>query len=145
MIILFFGLMFMLVDHPMSGIICVIMIILYYFMFMFLNSGAIWFGLVMLLVVLSGVMVLFTYMASLTPNEKFEVRMFWSGAIVFLMICLYLSDVSILGGEDTSLMSIKLWDLDIDVFMMFMLLVLLMVMLLVIEVVGKFLGPLRVD
>nr|YP_009680088.1 NADH dehydrogenase subunit 6 [Parachtes romandiolae]QDP17914.1 NADH dehydrogenase subunit 6 [Parachtes romandiolae] len=144
MVLMLFGLLFLLSDHAMSSIISLMGIVLVYFYFSFSSSSSVWYGLVMVLVMLSGVLVIFTYMVSLIPNDKFELfNVFYGLLFTVLMIMIYNMDVLL--GWDISFLSLKLWELDFMIYLMFGLGFLLLIMLFVIEIVGKFMGALRVE
>nr|QDP17875.1 NADH dehydrogenase subunit 6 [Parachtes ignavus] len=144
MVLMLFGLLFLLGNHAMSSIIAIIGVVLVYFYLSFTGSSSVWYGLVMVLVMLSGVLVVFTYMVSLIPNDSFELLNVLYG-LVFVMLAGLSFDVSMLFGCDISSLSLKLWEMDFMIYLMFGLSFLLFVMLFIIEIVGKFMGALRVE
>nr|QDP17862.1 NADH dehydrogenase subunit 6 [Parachtes riberai] len=144
MVLILFGLLFLLSNHAMSSMLCIIGVVLLYFYMVYINSSSVWFGLVMVLVMLSGVLVVFTYMVSLIPNDKFE----FFGVIVSMVIMMFMYIVMenvLVCGFDISFLSTSLWEMDFSLYLVFGLGFLLMIMLFVIEVVGSFLGALRVE
>nr|YP_009158059.1 NADH dehydrogenase subunit 6 [Carrhotus xanthogramma]AKH36475.1 NADH dehydrogenase subunit 6 [Carrhotus xanthogramma] len=66
------GLFFVSSMQPMSMISMLILIVLFYSYIMYIVLGGYWFSYALVMVMLSGVLVVFTYMVSLIPNEKFE-------------------------------------------------------------------------
>jgi len=51
-----------------------ILITLIYSLLIYLILGRFWYRFMLLLVILRGVLVIFTYISSLTPNERFELE-----------------------------------------------------------------------
>nr|QDP17901.1 NADH dehydrogenase subunit 6 [Parachtes limbarae] len=144
MIMVVLGMLFMLSNHAMMSIMCIIGIVLFYFYMSFVMCGGVWFGLVMVLVMLSGVLVIFTYMASLVPNDKFELMQVGYG-FIFILCLMVGFDLMMLYGYDVSFLCLKLWDVDFMIYLMFGLSFLLLIMLFIIDIVGSFMGALRVE
>nr|QDP17888.1 NADH dehydrogenase subunit 6 [Parachtes teruelis] len=144
MMLFLLGLIFLLLDHAMGGIICIMGIVVWYFYQNYVISSSVWFGLVMILVLISGVLILFTYMVSLTPNDSFEISSVWASLLLLLtmMVC---KEKYLFYGFDISFLSLSLWEMDFMVYLLFGLGFLLLVMLFIIEVVMMSMGPLRVE
>nr|YP_009691858.1 NADH dehydrogenase subunit 6 [Cyclosa japonica]QEG58638.1 NADH dehydrogenase subunit 6 [Cyclosa japonica] len=79
--ILLMGVMFILSIQPMMMISTLIFIILAYSLLMMWNLSSFWFSYMIILILMSGVLVVFTYMMGVLPNESFEV----SSLVVIVM------------------------------------------------------------
>nr|UXF58265.1 NADH dehydrogenase subunit 6 [Philodromus sp.] len=58
--------------QPMFMITMMIMIVIVYSYYIYLSMMSYWFSYILVMVMLSGVLVVFTYMITLIPNEVFE-------------------------------------------------------------------------
>lgn len=71
-LIYFLGILFIRRVQPIIIIGRLIIIVILYSYILYCVIGGYWFGYVLILVILRGVLVLFTYMVRLIPNERFE-------------------------------------------------------------------------
>nr|YP_009172227.1 NADH dehydrogenase subunit 6 [Cyrtarachne nagasakiensis]ALF36384.1 NADH dehydrogenase subunit 6 [Cyrtarachne nagasakiensis] len=124
------GMMFILSSQPMFLILSLIFLVMLYSLYMLWNLSMFWFSYMLVLVMMSGVLVIFSYMMSILPNESFEVS---SLMILMLGMVIFLS-----GGEflefiqNTSLSSIMIWSGMMMMISMFLVIYLLFIMILVV-------------
>nr|YP_010535542.1 NADH dehydrogenase subunit 6 [Alectorobius fonsecai]UYB78311.1 NADH dehydrogenase subunit 6 [Alectorobius fonsecai]UYL27220.1 NADH dehydrogenase subunit 6 [Alectorobius fonsecai] len=71
-LILFMITCFISSSHPISMIIMIILISLSINMYMYMHMKFSWFIMIITLLILGGLMVIFLYITSLTPNKKFN-------------------------------------------------------------------------
>nr|YP_009161629.1 NADH dehydrogenase subunit 6 [Cyclosa argenteoalba]AKN58358.1 NADH dehydrogenase subunit 6 [Cyclosa argenteoalba] len=106
--VLLLGVMFILSNQPMMMISTLIFIILLYSLLMLWSLSSFWFSYMIILVLMSGVLVVFTYMMGVLPNESFEVS-----SLVMIVMGLVLTykyfefDEFIL---DESMSSMMIWE-----------------------------------
>nr|YP_010415031.1 NADH dehydrogenase subunit 6 [Araniella displicata]URW97650.1 NADH dehydrogenase subunit 6 [Araniella displicata] len=101
------GILFVLSTQPMMVISSLIFTVLMYSLFLYWNLMSYWFSYMMVLVLMSGVLVVFTYMMSILPNESFEI----SSLIFVIMGITILHNYKgwVLESQEISLGSMKLW------------------------------------
>nr|QCI09373.1 NADH dehydrogenase subunit 6 [Lygaeus sp. FS-2019] len=64
--------MFMMVSHPLSMVIIIIMQTMFISLMTGMMIKSFWFSYIILIIMMSGMLVLFIYMASIASNEKFK-------------------------------------------------------------------------
>nr|YP_010026030.1 NADH dehydrogenase subunit 6 [Cyriopagopus hainanus]QOQ36844.1 NADH dehydrogenase subunit 6 [Cyriopagopus hainanus] len=137
--IVLMSLIFMISTHPMSLVMAMMVIVLMYSLEMYWGSGTFLYSMVLMLVILSGVMVIFTYMASMNPNEKFE--FFFVGMMIMLLFSFY-------WGNEWKIMvtfeMLDMWNSSIMVVNEYLVSFLLVIMFMTIWISGWWYGPLRV-
>uniref|UniRef100_UPI0030FEF04E NADH dehydrogenase subunit 6 n=1 Tax=Amblyomma nitidum TaxID=1325864 RepID=UPI0030FEF04E len=69
-IVLFFSVLFITMNHPMTMLLSVILLTLFISMVFYFNSCNAFFSLIMILLILGGMLIIFMYMVSLCPNKK---------------------------------------------------------------------------
>nr|YP_007474904.1 NADH dehydrogenase subunit 6 [Pholcus phalangioides]AFC77892.1 NADH dehydrogenase subunit 6 [Pholcus phalangioides] len=129
------------INHPMIMVGGLIVFTVWMSFISYMSLLTFWYGNLIMLVILSGVLVVFTYMASLSPNEGFFLD-YW-GLAVF-MVLVGAAGLGLEGSEDMSLVSIKLW-VSVDGSMNLFAVVLLFLAMLVVVWVGSYWsGPIHV-
>jgi hypothetical protein len=129
------------INHPIIMVGGLIVFTVWISFISYIRLLTFWYGNLIILVILSGVLVVFTYMASLSPNEGFFLD-YW-GLAVF-MVLVGAAGLGLEGREDMSLVSIKLW-VRVDGRMNLFAVVLLFLAMLVVVWVGSYWrGPIHV-
>nr|YP_010316558.1 NADH dehydrogenase subunit 6 [Leucauge wulingensis]ULD67701.1 NADH dehydrogenase subunit 6 [Leucauge wulingensis] len=90
--ILFLGIMFLLGAQPILLMGMLIMMVLIYSFNVYMVMGNFWFSYILMLVMLTGVLVLFSYMLSLIPNSEFEFGSMFL-VLVFLLMGYLIGDI----------------------------------------------------
>lgn len=70
------GVLFLRSSQPIIIVMRLIFVSLVYSFIIYEGIGTFWYSYILLLVILRGVLVVFTYIASLVPNEMFEINYF---------------------------------------------------------------------
>nr|YP_009072499.1 NADH dehydrogenase subunit 6 [Oxyopes sertatus]AIP86903.1 NADH dehydrogenase subunit 6 [Oxyopes sertatus] len=130
-LIFLLGVFFVVSLQPVFMVSILIFITLFYSYLIYKVIGTFWFSYMLLMVMLSGVLVIFTYMVSLVPNESFEVV----NLVILLsfMISMFVKWGLDFGG-DMGIMSMDLWISYLGGFSLFLVVFLLVIMLLVVVV-----------
>nr|AIT76181.1 NADH dehydrogenase subunit 6 [Pirata subpiraticus] len=141
MLMFLFGTLFVMSLQPVFMVSSLIIITLVYSYFIFKMIGSYWFSYLLLLVMLSGVLVVFTYMVSLIPNESFEVYMM---VVVFFFMFFFMKSYSEY-SVNMGFVSINLWESYLGMFSLFLISFLLVVMFLVVMLSNMNMGSVRVN
>lgn len=141
MLIFLFGTLFVIRLQPVFIVRSLIIITLVYSYFIFKVIGSYWFRYLLLLVILSGVLVVFTYIVSLIPNESFEVYMI---VIVFFFIFFFIKYYD-LYNVNIGFISVNLWERYLGMFRLFLIRFLLVVIFLVVILRNINIGSVRVN
>nr|YP_010460100.1 NADH dehydrogenase subunit 6 [Lycosa shansia]UUC05147.1 NADH dehydrogenase subunit 6 [Lycosa shansia] len=141
MLMFLFGVLFMVSLQPVLMVSMLIIITLFYSFFIFKMVGSYWFSYLLMLVMLSGVLVVFTYMISLIPNENFE---FYGIMIMFMIMFLFIKEYSMF-KMNMGFVSLTLWESYLGVFSLFLISFLLIVMFLVVLLSSMNFGSIRVS
>lgn len=122
--------MFVIRLQPVFIVRVLILISLLYSYMIYNVLGTYWFRYVLLMVILRGVLVVFTYIVTIIPNESFEI---YNLVVVFFLIVLFL--VELLGSYelDYSLITANLWVSYLGIMTLFLVGFLLIIMLLVVS------------
>nr|YP_010545526.1 NADH dehydrogenase subunit 6 [Parasteatoda cingulata]UYG23923.1 NADH dehydrogenase subunit 6 [Parasteatoda cingulata] len=140
---LMLGLMFVWSIQSYSMIVSLIMMTLGYSMFLYYSMGSYWYSYMLVLVMMSGVLVLFTYIASLIPNESFEYVGLVYASIFLSMIMMMKVNYSTNYNIDMSMILLKMWNLLLGMYNMYMVLFLLMIMVMVVWLSNFDVGAVR--
>nr|QNV12056.1 NADH dehydrogenase subunit 6 [Lithobius forficatus] len=136
------------ISHPITLIFSLIIYTLLIAMMTSSMYSMFWYGYILILVFLGGMLILFLYVASIAPNEMFPsipVKMILMSLIMFIPLALYLNKSSSLFIWDSSAMFnslIKLYNQNF-MLMLFIILYLLITLLIVVKITNFFSGPLR--
>nr|AML25932.1 NADH dehydrogenase subunit 6 [Staphylinidae sp. BMNH 1274219] len=148
-----FSLMFMLMKHPISmGIILLIQTLLTALLMNYLLLNA-WFSYIMMLIMIGGLLILFIYMTSLIANEKFK----FNPIILFKTIIIMISSMMLINLKfnlfmynKSNLMFNYYLNINFNKFltsnsmlMLLMIIYLLMVLIAVVKISTLKSGPLR--
>nr|YP_026101.1 NADH dehydrogenase subunit 6 [Habronattus oregonensis]AAT02492.1 NADH dehydrogenase subunit 6 [Habronattus oregonensis] len=142
MMLVLLGMLFVSSIQPMFMISSMIMIVLLYSYMIYISMGGYWFSYALIMVMLSGVLVVFTYMVSLLPNEMFENYNFVY--MVGMMILLLGGYFMVIYGEKWGVVSLNLWLSYVGMFNIFMVSFLLSIMLMVVWMSYMGYGALRI-
>lgn len=129
MMIYLFGILFVIRIQPVFIVTRLIIITFIYSFYIFKEIGRYWFRYVLLIVILRGVLVVFTYIVTLTPNERFEVY-----SLVIVMVILFISAISYGANylRDSRIISLNLWINYLGTLNLFLVRFLLIIILLVV-------------
>lgn len=140
--IIVIGIFFITRIQPIFIIIRLIFIVLLYSYIIYIIMGGYWFGYVLVLVMLRGVLVVFTYIVRLIPNERFER---FNLLIIITVILIFIGGYYILVYElKFGMISLTLWRTFFGIFNIFMIGFLLIIILVVIWLRYMGRGALRV-
>lgn len=123
------GIFFLIRFQPLFIVRRLILITLIYSFIIYSSLGTFWFRYILLLVIIRGVIVLFTYIVRLIPNESFEIY----GLIMFFsfMILIFLGyNISFL--IDIRIIRVNLWITLLRIFNLILISFLLVIILLVV-------------
>lgn len=140
-LIFLFGILFVIRLQPVFIVRRLIFITFVYSFFIFISRGTYWFGYLLLIVILRGVLVVFTYMVTLIPNESFEI---YHLIIVFLLILILVVKLDFSFFFEMRFLTLNLWISYLGVFNLFLITFLLVIILLVVLLRGINLGSFRV-
>nr|YP_009689588.1 NADH dehydrogenase subunit 6 [Neoscona multiplicans]QCF46307.1 NADH dehydrogenase subunit 6 [Neoscona multiplicans] len=136
------GVLFVLSIQPMMVISSLIIIVLVYSMFLYWSLSSFWFSYMVILVLMSGVLVVFMYMMSVLPNESFEV----SSLMILILgfVLMYNSNFYNEFIQDVGLMSMKIWEGTTMLMSMFLVMYLLFIMIIIVWVSMMEVGAIRI-
>nr|YP_009660725.1 NADH dehydrogenase subunit 6 [Loxosceles similis]QCS26178.1 NADH dehydrogenase subunit 6 [Loxosceles similis] len=121
LICMFLLLMF---SHPMSMLLTFGAMVIIIIVSMYMSLGGFWFSYLLMLIIITGLIVIFSYVVSMMPNEYFGMEFFLLALLLF---------IAILGFENVNLVSdivsLKGWVIMYNIYSLFMLCVLLILML----------------
>nr|YP_010406826.1 NADH dehydrogenase subunit 6 [Pardosa pusiola]URC16627.1 NADH dehydrogenase subunit 6 [Pardosa pusiola] len=141
MLMFLFGALFVMTLQPVFMVSSLIIITLVYSYYIFKIMGSYWFSYLLLLVMLSGVLVVFTYMVSLIPNESFEIYMM---VMVFFLMFFFMKYYNMY-DMNMGFISVNLWETYLGMFSLFLISFLLVVMFLVVMLSNMNMGSVRVN
>nr|YP_009750105.1 NADH dehydrogenase subunit 6 [Enoplops potanini]QIJ46464.1 NADH dehydrogenase subunit 6 [Enoplops potanini] len=144
---------FIWLKHPISAGILIILQTFMISMMTGLMLGSFWFSYIIMIMMLSGILVLFIYMASVASNEKFNmsIKLMTISIIVLmiaLMVQLYADNELTMNNEEFTMNNIQLNSLFNKKFKfltMMMVLYLFFAMITVSQIVNISEGPLRMN
>nr|YP_009131530.1 NADH dehydrogenase subunit 6 [Argyroneta aquatica]AIL95164.1 NADH dehydrogenase subunit 6 [Argyroneta aquatica] len=142
MMVIVLSVMFLGSMQPIMMVLSLIFILLLYSLFLYKLMVSFWYSYALVMVMLSGVFVIFTYMASLSPNEGFEIY-----SLIFLvlfMVIVFLNKKVVIISLISDFVSLNLWVAYLGLFSLFLVVLLLSVMVMVVWVSMKAKGALRV-
>lgn len=131
-IIIMLGIIFVWNIQPYIIIIRLILITLVYSMFIYIRIGSFWNRYILMLVLISGVLVLFRYIARLIPNERFEyLKLLYIRIIIYLIfiskyIYLYIYKL------DVRIYLLKMWKMSVNLYNIYLVLFLLRIIIMVV-------------
>nr|AUJ21375.1 NADH dehydrogenase subunit 6 [Tetragnatha versicolor] len=139
---MFLGMMFVWGSHPLLMMGGLVILVLMIFLYLYFSMMSFWVGYLLVLVMLSGILVIFSYMLSLVPNLSFE-----EFSLLMPLVLFVFAGYSIMEkfyGGDISLYTYSIWvkNLSLMTFYLASLLLLLMVVVLFLSIMNK--GSLRV-
>lgn len=126
---IFLGVIFVIRIQPLVIIRIILIIVLLYALDIYYESIRFWFGYILIFIVLRGVIVIFTYVIRLIPNESFE---FFSFLVMGLSLFLLFIRKSFIILENQSLFRVLLWEGLIRGFILYLGILLLAIIIIVI-------------
>uniref|UniRef100_A0AAU6PBL5 NADH dehydrogenase subunit 6 n=1 Tax=Echinolaelaps traubi TaxID=3119979 RepID=A0AAU6PBL5_9ACAR len=140
--LMFFIISMMVMSHPVSIILYILCMSVYFLTSLIFLVKSSWFSLIFMLMVLGGLMVLFIYMASLSSNEYFKILKGWNFLLFMVVLLMPVMSMS-MGVSEYILMNL----LNINSMMMFLyyLIYLLLVLILIIEMLVSIKSSLRLE
>lgn len=141
-LIFLFGVIFVIRLQPVFIIRRIIFITFIYSLCIYIELGTYWFRYLLLIVILRGVLVVFTYIITLIPNESFEII-----GLLFIVIFIFINVVSFKKRffVDIRLERINLWNRYLGIFNIFMIRLLLVVILIVVFLRNIHFGSFRIN
>lgn len=139
-LLLLIGLIFVSRIQPIFIIRSIIIITILYSYIIYIIIEIYWFGYVLVIVILSGVLVVFTYMVRLSPNERFENY----NLVILLLVIFILIFRRYIYYDNMSYISLFLWISYVGLYNIYIVGFLLGVILIVVWIVGVKLGAVRV-
>lgn len=136
------GIFFVIRIQPIFIVRILIFITLLYSYSIYIVIGTYWFRYILIIVILRGVLVVFIYIVSLIPNEKFEI---YNLLMLFLFIMVMIIKFDFHFVIDIRLITVNLWVTYLGIFNLFLVRFLLRVILLVIILRYISDGSFRVD
>nr|UPL65374.1 NADH dehydrogenase subunit 6 [Nithecus jacobaeae] len=147
-IMLNLSLVFMWIKHPLSMVMIIILQTLTISMMIGMIMSSFWFSYIIMMIMMSGMLVLFVYMASIASNEKFKFSItLFIMAILNLPMMMFNYDNEMLNLNKTTTMNMILNNLFSGATMMItmmMIIYLLYTMITVSKIVNINEGPLRI-
>nr|UPL65517.1 NADH dehydrogenase subunit 6 [Metacanthus pulchellus] len=143
---------FMFLKHPLTMAMAIIMQTVMAAMFVGMMLKSFWFSYILLIIMLSGMLVLFTYMASISSNEKFSFsfKMMMMSFLLFMLLGGYffyydseMEKMSQIININISL--IKLFSSLTMMITILMVIYLFFTMIVVSSIVNIYEGPLRIN
>lgn len=137
---LFLGIVFVMRIQPLVIIGILIRLVIFYSLDIYLFSLRFWFGYILILILLSGVLVIFTYIIRLIPNENFE----YLGFIIIFRVFLFLFlDEGYTNIDEQRIMGSLLWGGIIGGYIIFLGVFLFRIIVIVIFLRNPLVGALR--
>nr|AWN56283.1 NADH dehydrogenase subunit 6 [Goeldia sp. DPP-2018] len=141
MLFIFVFILFVGSVQPIMFMFGLMMVVLFYSFCVYLGMGSYWFSYGLVMVILSGVMVVFMYFLSFIPNEKFEL---YSMNLMMVFVVFMIVGVDVVMMWDESFVSINLWDFWYSMVNVFLVIVLLVMMVIVVWLSNVNEGAIRV-
>lgn len=124
------GVIFVLRVQPIMVIRSLIFTVLIYSLYLYWNIRRFWFRYIILLVLIRGVLVVFTYIISVLPNESFEISRLL--VLIFSLILIYNNNFYEEFIQDIRLGRIKIWEIKTIVLSLFLVVYLLFIIIIVV-------------
>lgn len=132
---------FVIRNQPMFIIGLLMILVTLYSLFIYWEIIRFWYGYILILVFLRGVLVIFSYVIRLIPNERFEFLRLVILIIIFLS--LFLREYYSLNKIDFSFVSLFLWEGILLGYIIYLVIFLLSIIVIVIYVRCPQVGALR--
>lgn len=131
-IIIILGLLFVWRVQPYLIIIRLMVITIIYSIYIYYGIGRYWYRYILVLVMIRGILVLFTYIARLIPNERFEyMRLIYIRLFIYIILLIKLKyKISYFG--DRRFMVLKLWEISVGLYNLYIVLFLLIIIVIVV-------------
>nr|QLD97086.1 NADH dehydrogenase subunit 6 [Secretargas transgariepinus] len=134
------SILFLMSTHPMTMIFMMIMMTMTIAFLMYSMMKSLWFALILILLLLGGMMILFIYVVSLTPNEKFIFKK-WT---FFIMILPLTMKIKILNLFLLEKKNILIFNMDKNsMLLIFITIFLLLTLVAIMKLINSSLAPLR--
>lgn len=136
------GIFFVRRVQPIFIIRCLIIIVLCYSYVVYNVLGGYWFSYALVIVILRGVLVLFTYLVRLVPNERFEN---YNLLYIFTILTIIMRGLFFYLFNDMDYVSLNIWSSYFRIFNLFIVRFLLRIILIVVWLRYMNEGALRVS
>lgn len=103
--------------------------------------GSYWYRYILVLVIIRGVLMLFTYIVSLIPNESFEVIRLVNFVLLLIIMRVKIEVINI---EDGGVFSIKIWGIVVGGINLYVVIYLLIIIVMVVWLRGAGIKALRI-
>lgn len=130
-------------SQPFLIVISLIVVSLMYSIIIYYFISRFWFRYILLLVILTGVLVLFSYISRIIPNESFEIIKLVYLSVLFLIICLFFFKIEFFYIEDDRIKSTNLWEISISLFNLYLIFFLFIIIVMVVWLVKLKRGAVR--
>nr|YP_010463263.1 NADH dehydrogenase subunit 6 [Ischnodemus noctulus]UUJ37787.1 NADH dehydrogenase subunit 6 [Ischnodemus noctulus] len=144
-IMMILSFIFLWINHPLAMALLIMMQTMAISIFVGLMMGSFWFSYIIMIIMLSGMLVLFTYMASIASNEKFKVsiKLILITMILFMMNMFMKINMEEFTTQDLSIILTQLFSSKSSIIIIMMVLYLLFTMIVVSKTANSNEGPLR--
>nr|QUJ10163.1 NADH dehydrogenase subunit 6 [Tropidothorax sinensis] len=146
-LIMIISMMFMMIKHPLSMVIMIIMQTIMVGLMTGLMIKSFWFSYIIMIIMTSGMLVLFIYMASIASNEKFNfnIKMLMMLLLIpLLFIILYYTNQNTMNPQEMKTILQTLFNYPTLLLTMMMTVYLLFAMITISKIVNINEGPLRI-
>nr|YP_009346104.1 NADH dehydrogenase subunit 6 [Ornithodoros zumpti]AMX74180.1 NADH dehydrogenase subunit 6 [Ornithodoros zumpti]UYB78779.1 NADH dehydrogenase subunit 6 [Ornithodoros zumpti] len=127
--------------HPISMIMTMILMTIYISFNIYLYLKTSWLPFIIILLMLGGMLVIFLYITSLTPNKKFN---FKSGPfILFLPLCLFFPKSNFLPSAINKMDIFNIFNQNNIMFLIIMMLYLILALLVIMSLILASFSPLK--
>lgn len=137
---LLLGFLFIIRIQPLVIIGILLGVVIFYALRIYYYSLSFWFGYILILIILSGVLVIFTYVVRLIPNERFEYLRFIT---MFGILFFIFTDRRFIAMSNQRIIRVLLWEGIISGYLIFLAIFLLRIIIIVIFLRNPEVGALR--
>nr|YP_010128169.1 NADH dehydrogenase subunit 6 [Tropidothorax cruciger]QPP20738.1 NADH dehydrogenase subunit 6 [Tropidothorax cruciger] len=141
------SIVFMMLKHPLSMIILIIIQTILISILTGITIKSFWFSYIIMMIMMSGMLVLFIYMASIASNEKFKFSMKMLSLVIMMpVLYLYISqeESEIINMSDLKMMLHNLFNMPTMLLTLMITFYLLFTMITISKIVNIHEGPLRI-
>nr|YP_010535581.1 NADH dehydrogenase subunit 6 [Otobius lagophilus]UYB78389.1 NADH dehydrogenase subunit 6 [Otobius lagophilus]UYB78402.1 NADH dehydrogenase subunit 6 [Otobius lagophilus]UYL27142.1 NADH dehydrogenase subunit 6 [Otobius lagophilus] len=136
------SILFFISSHPLSMIFILISMTILIAFIMIFTMKNLWFPLILILLILGGMLVLFIYVSSLTPNQKFLSKK-WMPLLLLLPMTLHMKNMPHLSFLEKN---IHQFNMDKSILLIiFITIYLLITLLAIMKLINSSLSPLRLS
>nr|YP_009527968.1 NADH dehydrogenase subunit 6 [Ornithodoros sonrai]AYN50621.1 NADH dehydrogenase subunit 6 [Ornithodoros sonrai] len=126
--------------HPISMLMIMISTTIYLMLIIYMMMKHSWLSLIITLLMLGGLLVIFLYITSLTPNKKFILS---NKFFMFIPLIILIDSNTPLYTNFSNLMISSIFNIDKTPILFFMLTYLLLTLLVIMKMINSMLSPLK--